>query len=46
MRILSERQEELLKDERRALHDLQNILQRFGITEEDQLTSPFDPADR
>ncbi len=38
MRILSERQEELLKDERRALHDLQNILQRFGITEEDQLT--------
>lgn len=38
MRILTERQEEILQDERRALHDLQYILSRFGITEQDQQT--------
>ena len=38
MRILSEKQELLLKDERQTLHDLQQALFRFGITQEDQET--------
>ncbi len=38
MRILTDRQEELLKDERRVLHDLQMALTKFGISEEDNLT--------
>jgi len=38
MRILTDRQEELLKDERRVLHDLQLALTKFGISEEDNAT--------
>ncbi len=36
MRLLNSEQEELLKDERRLLNNLQMILERLGITQDDQ----------
>jgi len=36
MRLLNQKQEDLLKDERRLMNDLQLALGRFGIEREDQ----------